>query len=117
MISLVDYGSFKSFLNDLSMRIGAAIVVISVFFGLGYVKRTDFLGLSDLLESGTAFFGGSFRTDRIFMDTLSCLPVLCRISNFRNDSQDSIPYLCWILSLQQRLTMNSMSKSSNRNKK
>jgi len=57
---MVNYGSFQGFLEDLGMRIGAAIVVISVFFGLGYVKRTDFLGLGGLLESGTAFFGTAF---------------------------------------------------------
>jgi hypothetical protein len=42
------------------MRVGAALVVISVFFGLGYVKRTDFLGLAGLLESSTAFFTAAF---------------------------------------------------------
>ena len=57
---MVNYGSFQGFLEDLGMRVGAAIVVISVFFGLGYVKRTDFLGLSGLLESGKAFFGAAF---------------------------------------------------------
>lgn len=60
MISTVNYGSFQGFLNDLGMRIGAAIVVISVFFGLGYVKRTDLLGLGSLLESSTAFFTAAF---------------------------------------------------------
>ena len=53
---MVNYGSFEGFLKDLGMRIGAAIVVISVFFGLGYVKRTDFLGLGSLLDSGLSFF-------------------------------------------------------------
>jgi hypothetical protein len=57
---MVNYGSFQGFLEDLGMRIGAAIVVISVFFGLGYVKRTDFLGLGGLLESGTAYFTAAF---------------------------------------------------------
>jgi hypothetical protein len=53
---MVNYGSFEGFLKDLGMRVGAALVVISVFFGLGYVKRTNFLGLGGLLESGKAFF-------------------------------------------------------------
>jgi predicted outer membrane lipoprotein len=57
---MVNYGSFEGFLKDLSMRIGAAIVVISVFFGLGYVKKTNFLGLGALLDSGTAFFAAAF---------------------------------------------------------
>jgi membrane associated rhomboid family serine protease len=48
--------------NDLNMHIGAALIVISVFFGLGFVKRTDFLGLGSLLESGKAFFAAVFGT-------------------------------------------------------
>jgi hypothetical protein len=60
MINMVNYGSFEGLLKDLGMRVGAALVVISVFFGLGYVKRTDFLGLGSLLESGTAFFTAAF---------------------------------------------------------
>ncbi len=57
---MVNYGSFQGFLEDLGMRVGAALIVISVFFGLGYVKRTDFLGLGGLLESGIAFFTAAF---------------------------------------------------------
>jgi hypothetical protein len=57
---MVNYGSLEGFLNDLGMRIGAALVVISVFFGLGYVKRTDLLGLGSLLESGMTFFTAAF---------------------------------------------------------
>ena len=57
---MVNYGSFQGFLEDLGMRVVAALVVISVFFGLGYVKRTDLLGLGSLLQSGTAFFGAAF---------------------------------------------------------
>ena len=57
---MAEIGSFKHFVEDLGMRIAAATIVISVFFGLGYVKRTDFLGLGSLLESGTAFFGAAF---------------------------------------------------------
>lgn len=57
---MVNYGSLEGFLKDLSIRIGAATVVISVFFGLGYVNRTDFLGLGSLFENGTAFFTAAF---------------------------------------------------------
>jgi hypothetical protein len=42
------------------MRIGAAIVVVGIFFGLGYIKRTDFLGLSSLLGSQLGFFTAAF---------------------------------------------------------
>ena len=57
---MVNYGSFEGFLKDLGMRAGAAVIVISVFFGLGYVKRTDSLGLGVLLDSGKAFFSAGF---------------------------------------------------------
>ena len=57
---MAEIGSFNHFVEDLGMRIGAATIVISVFFGLGYVKRTDFLGLSGLLDSGLAFFSAAF---------------------------------------------------------
>ena len=57
---MVNYGSLEGLLKDIGMRVGAALVVISVFFGLGYVKRTDLLGLGGLLESGTAFFTAAF---------------------------------------------------------
>jgi hypothetical protein len=30
--------SFKNFLKDLGMRIGAAAVVLGIFFGLGYAN-------------------------------------------------------------------------------
>lgn len=52
--------TFRNFLEDLGMRIGAAVIVISIFFGLGYIKRTDFLGLSSLLGSQLAFFTTAF---------------------------------------------------------
>jgi len=53
-------GSIRDFLKDLGMRVVAALVVISVFFGLGYVKRTNLFGLGALLSSGTAFFAAAF---------------------------------------------------------
>jgi predicted outer membrane lipoprotein len=57
---MANYGTVEGLLRDIGIRVGAAIVVISVFFGLGYVKRTGFLGLGSLLESGTAFFTAAF---------------------------------------------------------
>lgn len=57
---MAEVGTREHLKNDLKMRIGAASLVISVFFGLGYVKRTDLLGLGSLLESGTAFFTAAF---------------------------------------------------------
>lgn len=51
--------SLENFLKDLGARIGAAAVVVGIFFGLGYVNRTDFLGLSGLL-GGQAFFAVAF---------------------------------------------------------
>lgn len=53
-------GSFRHFLKDLGMRLAAGAVVVGVFFGLGYIKRTDLLGLSGLLESQLAFFATAF---------------------------------------------------------
>lgn len=52
--------TFVNFLKDLGMRVGAAAVVVGVFFGLGYVNRTDFLGLSSLLGNQLAFFAVAF---------------------------------------------------------
>lgn len=57
---MVRAGSIRGFLEDLGMRAAAALVVISVFFGLGYVKRTNLFGLGALLDSGTAFFAAAF---------------------------------------------------------
>ncbi len=57
---MAEVGTREHLKNDLKMRIGAGSVVIAVFFGLGFVKRTDFLGLGSLLESGTAFFTAAF---------------------------------------------------------
>lgn len=52
--------TFENFLREVGMRIGAAVVVVGIFVGLGYVNRTDFLGLSSLLGSQFVFFGGAF---------------------------------------------------------
>jgi hypothetical protein len=57
---VAEVGTRQHLKNDLKMRIGAGAVVIAVFFGLGYVKRTDLLGLVSLLGSGTAFFTAAF---------------------------------------------------------
>lgn len=42
------------------MRITTAAIVIGIFFGLGYIKRTDFLGLGFLIDSQLAFFAAGF---------------------------------------------------------
>jgi hypothetical protein len=52
--------TFGSFLKEIGMRIGAAVVVVGVFFGLGYLNRTDFLGLSSILGNRSSFFAVSF---------------------------------------------------------
>lgn len=52
--------TFRNFLKDLGMRIAAAVVIVGIFFGLGYIKRTDFLGFSGLLDSQLAFFIAAF---------------------------------------------------------
>ncbi len=41
--------TFRNFLQEVGMRLGAAVVVVSVFLGVGYFNRTDFLGLSSFL--------------------------------------------------------------------
>lgn len=51
--------TFGNFLKELGRRIGAAAVVVSVFFCLGYVNRTDFLGLSSFLDNQSGFFAVS----------------------------------------------------------
>ncbi len=48
--------SFENFLKELGARLGAAAVVVGVFFGLGYVNRTDLLGLSSRLGTQRTFF-------------------------------------------------------------
>lgn len=47
-------------MKGLGMRLTAAAVVVGIFFGLGYVKRTNFLGLSSVLSSQLAFFTAAF---------------------------------------------------------
>jgi predicted outer membrane lipoprotein len=57
---MVEAGSIRDFLKDLSMRVVAALVVIFVFFALGYLRKTNLFGLGALLDSGTAFFAAAF---------------------------------------------------------
>lgn len=52
--------TLENFLRDLGRRIGAAVVVVSIFFALGYINRVDFLGLSSLLGGQLLVFGGAF---------------------------------------------------------
>lgn len=52
--------TFRNFVKGLGMRLTAAAVVFGIFFGLGYVKRTNFLGLASILESQPAFFISAF---------------------------------------------------------
>lgn len=52
--------SRDGFLKDLGLRLGAAGAVLGIFFGLGYLNRTDFLGLSGVLGSQGGFFAGAF---------------------------------------------------------
>ncbi|MFT4892514.1 MAG: hypothetical protein ACI8Z7_000289 [Candidatus Nanohaloarchaea archaeon] len=52
--------TFRNFLEDLGMRITAALTVIGIFYGLGYIKRTDLLGLSWLIDTTASFFTAGF---------------------------------------------------------
>lgn len=52
--------TFEAFLEDFAARIGAAAVVLGIFFGLGYLNRTDVLGLSRLLGTRLGFFVAAF---------------------------------------------------------
>lgn len=52
--------TLEEFLRDLGLRIGAAAVVLGIFVGLGYAKRTDVLGLSSVLGGPGAFFAAAF---------------------------------------------------------
>lgn len=52
--------TFENFLKDFGMRIGAAAVVLGIFFGLGYLNRTGFLGLSRFLDNQIVFFALAF---------------------------------------------------------
>jgi NhaP-type Na+/H+ and K+/H+ antiporter len=55
-----DRFTFRNFLKDMGMRLGAAAVVLVIFFGLGYINRTDFLGLSRFLNTRFSFFTAAF---------------------------------------------------------
>lgn len=48
--------TFRNFLQELGMRLGAAVVVVSVFLGVGYFNRTNFFGLSSVLGTQASFF-------------------------------------------------------------
>jgi hypothetical protein len=50
----------RSFLTELGMRVGAATAVVAVFFGLGYLNRTNAFGLFGFLGNRLAFFGTAF---------------------------------------------------------
>lgn len=52
--------TFRNFVKDLGLRFGAAAVVVGIFFGLGYIKRVNLLGLSSVLGSQLAFFTAAF---------------------------------------------------------
>jgi len=52
--------SVGNFLRELSMRAGAAVVVVGIFVGLGFLNRTDLFGLSNLLGTQVAFTGVAF---------------------------------------------------------
>ncbi|WP_255152894.1 hypothetical protein [Halorarius halobius] len=52
--------SFENFLRELGLRIGAAAVVVGLFFGLGYINRTGFFGLSRFLDNQVVFFATAF---------------------------------------------------------
>lgn len=57
---MVPEPTLEGFLRDLGLRIGAGVVVIGIFFGLGYLNRTDFFSLSDHLGNRSFFFGSAF---------------------------------------------------------
>lgn len=50
-----DY-TFSGFLKEFGMRLSAAAVVLVIFFGLGYINRTNLFGLSNFLGSQLVFF-------------------------------------------------------------
>ncbi|WP_246999708.1 hypothetical protein [Halosolutus gelatinilyticus] len=52
--------TFSNFLKELGMRIAAGAIVLGIFFGLGYAKRTDLLGLSNALGPQFGFFAVAF---------------------------------------------------------
>jgi hypothetical protein len=54
--------SFRNFLQEVGLRLGAAVVVVGTFVVLGYANRTDFLGLSTFLNDRLTFFAVAFLT-------------------------------------------------------
>lgn len=52
--------TFENFVKEVGMRIVAAAVVFGLFFGLGYLVRTNFLGLSSLRGNQLVFFAVAF---------------------------------------------------------
>lgn len=52
--------TLQNFLKELGLRLGAAVVVVGIFFGVGYANRTDLFGLSRLLNNRIAFFAVAF---------------------------------------------------------
>lgn len=52
--------TFRNFLKEVGLRLGAAVVVVGTFFGLGYANRTEFLGLSTLLADRFVFVAVAF---------------------------------------------------------
>lgn len=55
-----DRFTVRNFVKDFGMRIGAAAIVLGIFFGLGYFKRTNLLGLASVLGSQLAFITAAF---------------------------------------------------------
>jgi len=49
-----------SFLRELGFRLAAGAVVVGIFFGLGYINKNDFLGLSSVLDAQFTFFVVAF---------------------------------------------------------
>ena len=52
--------TLQNFLKELGMRLGAAVVVVGSFVGLGYANRTNLFGLSRVLNNQLAFFAIAF---------------------------------------------------------
>ncbi|MFC6873516.1 hypothetical protein [Halobellus marinus] len=51
--------TFGNFLKEFGMRLGAAVVVVSVFLGVGYFNRTNFFGVASVLGTQASFFAVS----------------------------------------------------------
>lgn len=52
--------TLENFLKEVGLRLCAAVVVVGTFVGLGYVTRTDVLGLSGLIDTPGTFFTVAF---------------------------------------------------------